>query len=161
MVKLIIQIPCLNEEHTLPQTLAALPRRVPGVDVVEWMVVDDGSSDRTGEVAVALGVDHVVRHPAAAIDDPSVDAYTAVYLPSNDRWTGNLRYTWKAGKGREFVFGLRIDNLLGQSQPIFAENVSLRPKDGNYTSPARESVPVRLGELAAKFDIVLGVTPEA
>ena len=63
MIKLIIQIPCLNEEHTLPQTLAALPRQVPGVDVVEWMVVDDGSTDRTGETARAHGVHHVVRHP--------------------------------------------------------------------------------------------------
>ena len=60
--KLIIQIPCLNEEHTLPQALAALPRQVPGVDVVEWMVVDDGSTDRTVEVARQHGVDHVVRH---------------------------------------------------------------------------------------------------
>jgi len=49
-------------------------------------------------------------------------------------------------RGTELVFGLRIDNLLAQHQPIFAENVGLRPKGGNYTSPARESVPVRLGE---------------
>ncbi len=62
-VKLVIQIPCFNEEQTLPATLADLPRSVPGVDVVEWLVIDDGSSDRTVEVARALGVDHVVRHP--------------------------------------------------------------------------------------------------
>jgi glycosyltransferase involved in cell wall biosynthesis len=61
--KLVIQIPCLNEERTLPGTLAALPRTVPGVDVVEWMVVDDGSTDQTVQVARAHGVDHVVRHP--------------------------------------------------------------------------------------------------
>ena len=61
-VKLIIQIPCFNEEETLPLTLADLPRSVPGVDVVEWLVIDDGSSDRTVEVARSLGVDHVVRH---------------------------------------------------------------------------------------------------
>jgi glycosyltransferase involved in cell wall biosynthesis len=60
--KLIIQIPCFNEEETLPLTVADLPRQVPGVDVVEWLVVDDGSSDRTSEVARELGVDHVVRH---------------------------------------------------------------------------------------------------
>ena len=46
-VKLIIQIPCFNEEATLPVTLADLPREVPGVDVVEWLVIDDGSTDRT------------------------------------------------------------------------------------------------------------------
>jgi glycosyltransferase involved in cell wall biosynthesis len=60
-VKLIIQIPCFNEEETLPATLADLPREVPGFDVVEWLVIDDGSEDRTSEVARDLGVDHVVR----------------------------------------------------------------------------------------------------
>ncbi len=61
-IKLVIQIPCFNEEDTLPATVADLPRAVPGVDVVEWLVIDDGSSDRTVEVARQLGVDHVVRH---------------------------------------------------------------------------------------------------
>src|ERR671933_50570 len=60
-MKLIIQIPCLNEEETLPATLADLPREVPGVDVVEWLIIDDGSTDRTVEVARAHGVDHIVR----------------------------------------------------------------------------------------------------
>lgn len=60
-MKLIVQIPCLNEEETLPATLAALPRTLPGIDVVEWLVIDDGSTDRTSEVARAHGVDHVVR----------------------------------------------------------------------------------------------------
>jgi glycosyltransferase involved in cell wall biosynthesis len=60
-LKLIIQIPCFNEEQTLPVTLAALPRAVDGFDAVEWLVVDDGSTDRTVEVARASGVDHIVR----------------------------------------------------------------------------------------------------
>src|SRR4051794_7410130 len=60
-MKLIIQIPCLNEEETLPATLADLPRDVPGFDVVEWLVIDDGSTDATIEVARAHGVDHIVR----------------------------------------------------------------------------------------------------
>jgi glycosyltransferase involved in cell wall biosynthesis len=60
-MKLIIQIPCLNEEETLPITLADLPREVPGFDVVEWLVIDDGSTDRTIEVAHEHGVDHIVR----------------------------------------------------------------------------------------------------
>ena len=61
-MKLIIQIPCFNEELTLPQTLADLPREIPGIDCIEWLVIDDGSTDRTVEVARALGVDHIVRH---------------------------------------------------------------------------------------------------
>jgi glycosyltransferase involved in cell wall biosynthesis len=63
MVKLIIQIPCFNEETSLPMTLAELPRRLPGIDVIEWMVIDDGSTDRTVEVACAHGADHIVRLP--------------------------------------------------------------------------------------------------
>jgi glycosyltransferase involved in cell wall biosynthesis len=60
-MKLIIQIPCLNEEATLPATIAALPRGVEGVDEIELLVIDDGSSDRTVEVAREHGVDHIVR----------------------------------------------------------------------------------------------------
>jgi glycosyltransferase involved in cell wall biosynthesis len=60
-MKLIIQIPCFNEAAQLPLTLSRLPRSVPGFDVVEWLVIDDGSSDHTIEVARAHGVDHVVR----------------------------------------------------------------------------------------------------
>src|SRR3954453_22546940 len=60
-MKLIIQIPCLNEEEQLPATLADLPRAVPGFEEVEWLIIDDGSTDRTIEVARQHGVDHVVR----------------------------------------------------------------------------------------------------
>ena len=60
-VKLIIQIPCLDEERTLPTVLAELPREVEGFDAVEWLVIDDGSTDRTAEVARAGGADHLVR----------------------------------------------------------------------------------------------------
>lgn len=59
-MKLIIQIPCFNEEETLPVTLADLPRAIPGVDRIEVLVIDDGSSDRTREVAAAHGVHHIV-----------------------------------------------------------------------------------------------------
>jgi len=63
MRKLIIQIPCYNEEATLGVALSALPREIPGVDVVEWLIIDDGSMDKTVEVAKAHGVDHIVRLP--------------------------------------------------------------------------------------------------
>ena len=62
-MKLIIQIPCLNESATLAIAIGALPRHVDGFDAVEWLVVDDGSTDNTGELARELGVDHVIRHP--------------------------------------------------------------------------------------------------
>lgn len=60
-MKLIIQIPCLNEEESLPNTLSAIPKQIPGVDIVEILIIDDGSTDRTLEVARRLGVHHTVR----------------------------------------------------------------------------------------------------
>ena len=60
-MKLIVQIPCWNEEGVLPLTLADIPRQIAGVDEVEVLVIDDGSNDRTVEVAQRAGVDHIVR----------------------------------------------------------------------------------------------------
>ena len=60
-MKLIIQIPCFNEAETLPATLADLPKTLPGIDTIEWLIIDDGSTDNTVEVARATGVHHIVR----------------------------------------------------------------------------------------------------
>jgi glycosyltransferase involved in cell wall biosynthesis len=59
-MKLIVQIPCLNEEETIPQTIADIPREIEGIDAVEVLVIDDGSSDATVEAARAAGADHVI-----------------------------------------------------------------------------------------------------
>jgi glycosyltransferase involved in cell wall biosynthesis len=60
-MKLIIQVPCFNEEDQLPLTLGHLPREIDGFDTVEWLIIDDGSTDRTIDVAKESGVDHIVR----------------------------------------------------------------------------------------------------
>jgi glycosyltransferase involved in cell wall biosynthesis len=62
-LKLVIQIPCLNEQEQLPATIADLPRAIPGVDVIEVLVIDDGSTDATVSVAREHGVHHIVRLP--------------------------------------------------------------------------------------------------
>lgn len=59
-MKLIIQIPCFNEEQTLPQTFADLPKQICGIDTIEYLIINDGSTDRTAEVARELGINHIV-----------------------------------------------------------------------------------------------------
>lgn len=61
-MKIFIQIPCLNEETTLPLVLESIPKSLSGVDAIEILIIDDGSTDKTIEVAEALGVTHIIRH---------------------------------------------------------------------------------------------------
>ena len=62
-MKIIIQIPCYNEEKTLPITYHDLPKEIPGIDIIEYLIIDDGSSDRTIEVAKELGIHHIISFP--------------------------------------------------------------------------------------------------
>ncbi len=61
-MKLIVQVPCYNEEHTLPAVLASIPKKIKGVDVIETLIIDDGSSDKTVKVAKKHGVTHIIRN---------------------------------------------------------------------------------------------------
>lgn len=61
-MKLFIQIPCFNEEKTLPDVIRDLPREIPGIDEIEYMIIDDGSTDNTVEVARSLNIRHIVEH---------------------------------------------------------------------------------------------------
>lgn len=61
-MKLIVQVPCLNEEKTLPLVINSIPKKIKGVNKIELMIIDDGSTDRTVEVAKKLGVHHIIRH---------------------------------------------------------------------------------------------------
>src|SRR5579862_494910 len=63
-MKVIVQVPCFNEAEQLPATLRDLPHEIPGVDELEWLIIDDGSTDDTVAVARRLGVDHIVRFTA-------------------------------------------------------------------------------------------------
>ena len=62
-MKLIVQIPCLDEQETLPATIADIPRQIDGLERVEILIIDDGSTDRTVEVARQCGADHIIRFP--------------------------------------------------------------------------------------------------
>ena len=61
-MKLIVQIPCFNEEASLPQTIKDIPRKIPGVDTIEILIIDDGSTDKSVETAKKCGVDHIIRN---------------------------------------------------------------------------------------------------
>src|SRR5512143_2008957 len=66
-MKLIIQIPCHNEADTLPQTLHDLPRSLPGIDIIEYLVIDNASTDATTEVAQREGVHHIIHLPVKGL----------------------------------------------------------------------------------------------
>ena len=98
-MKLIIQIPCLNEEETLPATIADLPRALDGFDSVELLVIDDGSTDRTVEVARERGVEHIVR------------------LTNNKGLAAGFQAGLDAERDADIVHGLRGEHFRGLHFP--------------------------------------------
>jgi outer membrane receptor protein involved in Fe transport len=104
---------------------------------------------RGRQIVGARGSDTIAdpANPRVAIDDPAVDAYTPVYTPKDYYMvTGTMSYTWRFKRGREIQGNLVINNLLNDRGPLYSSNsftnFALRPKNNDYTSPARETVPI-------------------
>ncbi len=95
-MKLVIQIPCLNERDQLAATIADLPRKVDGVDEIEVLVIDDGSTDGTFERARELGVHHIVRFPV----------------------NRGLSAAFMAGVDAALRLGADVDRQYGRGQPV-------------------------------------------
>ena len=111
--------------------------------------VGGGVRYRGRQIIGARGNDTIAdpNNPKVAIDDPTVDAYTPVYTPEDYYIiTGTLAYTWRFKGGRELQANLVINNLLNDRGPMYSSNsftnFALRPKNNDYTSPARETVPI-------------------
>lgn len=111
--------------------------------------VGAGLRYRGRQIIGARGNDTIANpdNPRVAIDDPTVDAYTPVYSPEDYYIvTGTLAYTFRFKGGRELQANLVINNLLNDRGPMYSSNsftnFALRPKNGDYTSPARETVPI-------------------
>ena len=109
-----------------------------------------GVNYRDKEVLGFRGSDTIVgpTNPAVAIDDPSVDAYTPVYRKAYHTGTATVAYTWRLAQGRSIAFNLRIDNLFGDDQVRYSQNVgsgtggtTMRPRNGDVSSPARVATP--------------------
>jgi glycosyltransferase involved in cell wall biosynthesis len=132
-VKLIIQIPCFNEEATLPATLADLPRTLDGVDEIEWLIIDDGSSDRTVAVAREHGVDHVVCFPGnrglARAFTAGIDACLALGADIIVNTDGDNQYPGDAiGQLIQPLLEGKADIVIGDRQTANIEHFSIGKK---------------------------------
>ena len=151
-VKLMIQIPCLDEEATLPAVLADLPREIEGIDVIEVVVIDDGSSDRTSEVAREAGADHVIRfaanrgrEPDRILDDLyGVRRQLEGWLEEFDDRDLNdtKRYSWASGKAlweiiEENSFGHELEHL--PDIEAFAARWLASPESNEYLGASNQN----------------------
>jgi glycosyltransferase involved in cell wall biosynthesis len=143
-MKVIIQIPCFNEAEQLPATIRDLPQEIPGVDELEWLIVDDGSTDDTVAVARRLGVDHIVRLTShkglAAAFQAGVDAALKLGADVIVNTDGDNQYA-----------GADIPRLV---QPILAGTADLvigdrGVKDIEQFSPAKKALQ-RLGSAVVR-----------
>ncbi|HEV7732189.1 MAG TPA: glycosyltransferase family 2 protein [Candidatus Binatia bacterium] len=122
MRKLIIQIPCFNEESTLAETLAALPRSLPGIDVIETLVIDDGSTDATSEVAKQAGATYLLRFPvnsglarafSAGLDTAlKLGADIIVNTDADHQYPGS-----EIGRLVEPIIAGRVEMMIGDRMP--------------------------------------------
>lgn len=150
-MKCIIQIPCFNEEKTLPVTLADLPKTLPGIDVLEILVIDDGSTDRTVEVARECGVHHVVGFRknrglarAFALGIRSCLARGADIIVNTD--ADNQYYGPDIAKLVEPIVAGKVDMVVGDRQTQSIEHFSalkkFLQKHGSFLVSGLSGVPV-------------------
>lgn len=130
-MKLIVMVPCFNEEMTLPSVIQSIPRHIPGIDRIETLIIDDGSTDRTVEVARAIGVDHIVRLKknkglAAAFQagvDSAIDLGADIIVNTDgdnqypSRFIPDLVAPILAGKA-DIVIGDRQTDLVDEFSPL-------------------------------------------
>lgn len=128
---------------TSPQTLNVFTDYTFSQGLLKNLKLGVGANWRGKRVVGYRGGDSIVNpaNPAQSIDDPSVNGYTEVWAPGSTLMTATVGYSWKLSKGRSFRVDLRISNLLDEDDVIWTDTTSLlRPKGGDFTTPARETV---------------------
>ena len=114
-----------------------------GASRLKGLRVGGGVQYRGKQIIGNRGADTIVNpaNPGTSIDDPSVDAYTPVYSPSSYHVVvATLGYSLRLAKRRELRFDLRVNNVLNDQGPVYSVSTALRPKGGDLTTPARETV---------------------